>query len=165
MDYDRRRNNDLTSLRAEKDDKSKSEKTFEVKITSAFTVMRDDLERTTRETNTYADKILGLLGQLEDLHLRKNAGCHIIKEHPNKEKFENLLSTYSSLLNELAPWRTQVIQAGEEATRVQSARMRKSRMDIMNAAKRRLDEGREKQQLATDASELMRHYKALVMAA
>jgi septum formation topological specificity factor MinE len=114
-----------------------------------------------------SDEILGLLGQLEELHLRKHAGCQIIKEHPNmnKEKFDNLLSTYSTLLNELAPWRLQVIQAGEEATQVQSAQMRKSRKDIMNAAKRRLDEGREKQQLATDASELMKHYKALIMAA
>ncbi|KAG8217647.1 hypothetical protein J3R82DRAFT_5800 [Butyriboletus roseoflavus] len=81
-----------------------------------------------------------------------------------QEKFDGLFSTYSSLLNELGPWRTQVIQAGEEATQVQSVRMRKSRKNMMNAAKRRLDEGREKQQLATDASELMKHYKALIMA-
>jgi len=87
-----------------------------------------------------------------------------------QEKFDNLLSTYSSLLDELAPWRMQVIQAGEEASesscssiwimtaytiphesaQVQSARMRKSRKDIMNAAKRRLDEGREKQQVWFD---------------
>ena len=33
-----------------------------------------------------------------------------------QEKFDNLLSTYSALLNELAPWRMQVIQAGEEAS-------------------------------------------------
>jgi hypothetical protein len=33
-----------------------------------------------------------------------------------QEKFDNLLSTYSTLLNELAPWRLQVIQAGEEAS-------------------------------------------------
>ncbi|KAG6376281.1 hypothetical protein JVT61DRAFT_2259 [Boletus reticuloceps] len=110
--------------------------------------------------------MLGLLGQLEELHLRKHAGFQIIKGHPdmNKEKFDNLLSNYSSLLNELAPLRMRVIQEGEGATQVQSARMLKSRKELMNAVKRRLDEGREKQQLATDASELMKHYKALMMA-
>ncbi|KAH0830701.1 hypothetical protein J3R83DRAFT_2179, partial [Lanmaoa asiatica] len=82
-----------------------------------------------------------------------------------QEKFDSLFSTYSSLLNELAPWRMRVIREGGEATRIQSVRMRKSRKDMMNAAKRRLDEGREKQQLATDASELIKHYKALIMAA
>ncbi|KAF8559711.1 hypothetical protein OG21DRAFT_1502940 [Imleria badia] len=128
--------------------------------------MREDLEGTAKETSTFGDTILGLLSQLEELHLRKHARFQIIKEHPhmNKEKFDDLLSTYSSLLNDLAPRRMQAIQAGEEANQVQSARMRKSRKDIMNGAKHRLDEGREKQQLATDASELMKHYKALIMA-
>jgi len=129
--------------------------------------MREDLESTARETNTYADEILGLLAQLEESHLHKCETFQALKEHPNmsKEKFNNLFSTYSSLSDELAPWRMQVVQAGEEATQVQSTRMRTSRKNMVNAAKRRLDEGREKQQLVVDASELMKHYKALITAA
>ncbi|KAF8844822.1 hypothetical protein BDN67DRAFT_1007631 [Paxillus ammoniavirescens] len=82
----------------------------------------------------------------------------------NEEKFEALFSTYPSLLDDLVPWRMQVIQAGQEMTQAQSAQMRKSRKNMMNAAKRGLDEGREKQRLVADASELIKHYKALIFA-
>lgn len=83
-----------------------------------------------------SDKILGFLSQLEELHLRKHAEFQSIKGHSNtnkvndylvpvwwrafdkevQEKFDSLFSTYSPLLNELGPWRMQVIQAGEEAS-------------------------------------------------
>lgn len=33
-----------------------------------------------------------------------------------QEKFDSLFSAYSPLLNELGPWRMQIIQAGEEAS-------------------------------------------------
>ncbi|KAG9318619.1 hypothetical protein JVU11DRAFT_712 [Chiua virens] len=164
MAYDRKQNHDLTTLRPGKD-KPKSEQTFEERITSTFTTVREDVQRTARETNTYNDKIIGLLEQLEQSHLRTQVGQTTnSKENVCKEKFDCLLSANAFLLSELAPCRTQVVQAGEEATEAQLIRMKRSRKEIMNAAKRRLDEGREKQQLAADASELMKHYKALITA-
>ncbi|KIJ69128.1 hypothetical protein HYDPIDRAFT_105692, partial [Hydnomerulius pinastri MD-312] len=63
------------------------------------------------------------------------------------EKFENLFSTYPPLLDDLTSCRMRAIQAGEEIAQAQPARMRKSRKNMMNAAKCRLDEGREKQRV------------------
>lgn len=42
--------------------------------------------------------------------------------------------------------------------------MRKSRRRLMEKAKARLDGARERHKLAVDASELVKHYKALVLA-
>ncbi|KIK93672.1 hypothetical protein PAXRUDRAFT_500919 [Paxillus rubicundulus Ve08.2h10] len=142
----------------------KSEQAFESRINTAFTVTREASEKTSRDTNSYADAVQKSLSRLEELHARKRAASQIMKAQARINEFENLFSTYPSLLDDLVPCRMQVIQAGQEMTQAQSAQMRKSRKNMMNAAKRGLDEGREEQRLVADASELIKHYKALILA-
>ncbi|KAG1899802.1 uncharacterized protein F5891DRAFT_980759 [Suillus fuscotomentosus] len=47
---------------------------------------------------------------------------------------------------------------------VSDVEMRKSRKRLMEKAKTRLDDARERHKLAMDASDLVKHYKALVLA-
>ncbi|KAF9246388.1 hypothetical protein BU15DRAFT_58451 [Melanogaster broomeanus] len=112
-----------------------------------FAAMREDSEKFARDTNAYAT-FQNMKGQAR----------------MNKDKFEDHMSTYSSLLEDLVPWRMQVVQAGQEMTQAQSTRLRKSRKQMLNAAKRDLDEAREKQRLVADASDFIKHYKALILA-
>ncbi|KAF9227761.1 hypothetical protein BS17DRAFT_774267 [Gyrodon lividus] len=161
------RRNPNTHRNAEIGGKPKnSEQAFESRINTAFTMMREDSEKTSKDTNAHADTIQSSLCRLEELHLRKRTAFQNMKTQvkANEEKFEDLFSTCPSLLDDLAPWRMQVIQAGQEMTQAQSARMRKSRKNMMNAAKQGLGEGREKQRLVADASDLISHYKALILA-
>ncbi|KAH7889622.1 hypothetical protein F5I97DRAFT_559407 [Phlebopus sp. FC_14] len=144
----------------------KSEGSFDSRMNSAFTACRNRSEQVVQEANVYLENFHNELLRLEQLHLQKQSTFQrmIAQTKMNDQSFDDLFSGYRPLLEELAPQRIQALQTAEEMVLDQSAHMRKSRKNIMVDAKRRLDEGKERQRLAADATTLIKHYKSLILA-
>ncbi|KAG6868818.1 hypothetical protein C0993_009700 [Termitomyces sp. T159_Od127] len=76
----------------------------------------------------------------------------------------SLLSVYSSFVNDLAARRSKEVNAASEMQRRNPSRREAALRDFSKNARARVEEVRQNEKVATDASELIKHYKNLLRA-
>ncbi|TDL24980.1 hypothetical protein BD410DRAFT_70773 [Rickenella mellea] len=81
----------------------------------------------------------------------------------HEESVHALLQVYPTLIDDLSPLRAKDINAASEMLETHPLAREASRRRLMKNAKKDLQTGLENQKLATDASAMIRHYKALLL--
>ncbi|KAH8117017.1 hypothetical protein DFH11DRAFT_1144756 [Phellopilus nigrolimitatus] len=81
----------------------------------------------------------------------------------HEDTFQSLLSVYPELIEDLSPRRAQDINAASEMLETHPLARDASRRRVMKNARKNMEAGMENQKLATDASTLIKHYKALLL--
>ncbi|KAF8077715.1 hypothetical protein FPV67DRAFT_1662514 [Lyophyllum atratum] len=81
-----------------------------------------------------------------------------------EESIDSLLSVYSPLLDELAPRRSDQANAASEMVRKNPIRREAALKKFSKNARAHVEEARENERAATDASALIKHYKNLLCA-
>lgn len=144
-----------------------SKRQFESGLNAIFTDARNISVQMVQDAQSYADEIQRVLSHLDKVHSRQISACQVMTAQPKTigERIDSQLSVNSSSLDELTVKRVQLNDTMENNARGHSAHMRKARMRFMRSMQRRLDERREQQQLISDATAFIKHYKSLVLTA
>ncbi|KAG1719895.1 uncharacterized protein EDB91DRAFT_1170183 [Suillus paluster] len=135
---------------------------LEARARTTFAAARTESAKLVEETNAYIDSVQTTLAYMKEQH-ETNRSDLPARLKVDEEKIDALCAAYSPLLDGVVHQRIQTEDTMKTTVEAWEVDMRKSRKRLMEKAKARLDDAREKQKLAMDASELVKHYKALVL--
>ncbi|KAL0581134.1 hypothetical protein V5O48_000923 [Marasmius crinis-equi] len=82
--------------------------------------------------------------------------------HDQDTAINKLLESYDRPVDELFPQRAETVAAAEQMLRENPARREKALKHFLSKAHEQLEESRKQEMAATDASNLIKHYKALL---
>ncbi|EGO21130.1 hypothetical protein SERLADRAFT_410626 [Serpula lacrymans var. lacrymans S7.9] len=130
-----------------------------------FSKARENAVILTKDIDVYADQIHATIEKLFDLHSASQKNIDELMTHFKllNESFESQLSIYPHFSEDVVSRRIAQSDAAYYTLQAQSAENRKSRMKLMKNTKDRMDESKERQSLAVDASALIKHYKSLLI--
>ncbi|KLO19207.1 hypothetical protein SCHPADRAFT_80179 [Schizopora paradoxa] len=125
---------------------------------------RKEAQELVQDGNTFFDSLRRSVEEMQSQELLSDG---ILKEvvalwSAHEDEMDTLLAIFPTLIDELSPRRTQEINDASEMLETHPRARDASRRRMMKSAKRNLEAGLEAQKLATDASALMKHYKALL---
>jgi len=125
---------------------------------------RKEAEALIQEGNSFFETIRATMDELQS---QESLSDGILKEvvslwSEHEDEMHSLLAIFPSLIEDLAPRRTEEVNAASEMLETHPRAREASRRRLIKSAKRNLEAGLEAQKLATDASALMKHYKALL---
>lgn len=142
--------------------KSNSPHSLEARARTTFAAARTESTKLVDEVNAHINSAQAALARIKEQH-EANRFDLSARLQANEENIRVLCATYSPLLD-IVHQRIQNVDTMKAIAHASEVEMRKSRKRLMEKAKTRLDDARERHKLAMDASELVKHYKALVLA-
>ncbi|KIM79619.1 hypothetical protein PILCRDRAFT_823154 [Piloderma croceum F 1598] len=140
--------------------------TFQNQKAALYAQARQNAYNAARDGNDYLDKALDKMSQLksqERSSYKKHLEDFLPLYNANDEAIQFLLGMYPTILQDLVPRRTEEIDAASSMLMSLPADREASRRKLMRNARAQIDEGLENQRVATDASALIKHYKALLL--
>jgi len=143
--------------------KSNSPHSLEARMRSTFASARTECAHLVEEVEVHINSAQTTLARIKEQHEADRADLSA-RLQANVEKIHALCAEYPSLLDDLIRQRIQNVDTMKAMAHASDMEMRKSRKRLMEKAKTRLDDARERHKLAMDASDLVKHYKALVLA-
>ncbi|KAJ8594624.1 hypothetical protein M405DRAFT_808689 [Rhizopogon salebrosus TDB-379] len=136
---------------------------LDARARTAFAVARTQSTKLHEDATAHADSVQAALSRMREEHEANRCDLSA-RVQADEEKIHALCAAYSALLDEVVPQRIQTVDSMKAMVQESEVEMRKSRKRLMEKTKARLDYAREKQKLAMDASALVKHYKALILA-
>ncbi|KAH9843169.1 uncharacterized protein C8Q71DRAFT_238058 [Rhodofomes roseus] len=139
---------------------------FHTKKNALFTDVRATVDTLVREGATYIDQCKTRLAELkaqevsQEKHLKDLSALRKNQENTVRD----LLKTYPVMIEDLSHRRAAQINESSELLEGNAQERQESRKRLIHLAKARADEILERQKLATDATALIKHYKALLLA-
>lgn len=143
--------------------KGNSPHSLEARVRTTFATARTESAKLVEEVDAHINSVQTTLARIKEQH-ETNRSDLSARLQADEEKIHALCAAYSPLLDDVAHQRIQSVDTMKAIAHASDVEMRKSRKRLMEKAKTRLDDAREKHKLAMDASELVKHYKALVLA-
>ncbi|OJA13885.1 hypothetical protein AZE42_05400 [Rhizopogon vesiculosus] len=135
---------------------------FDERAGAVFAAARTESAKLVEDANSYADSVQMALARMREQ--REANRCDLLAQvKADEEKIQALYAAYSPLLDGVVHQRVQTVDTMKAMVQESEIEMRKSRKRLMKKAKARLDDARERQKLAMDATELVKHYKALIL--
>ncbi|KAI0718293.1 hypothetical protein C8Q72DRAFT_149746 [Fomitopsis betulina] len=138
---------------------------FQTKKTALFTDARATVDTIVREGAAYLDQYKAGLIALKAQELSQNKHLQELSAlwKNQDETVDNLRGMYPSLIEDLSHRRSAQINDASESIEAHAEECQESRKKLIHLAKARADEILERQKLATDATALIKHYKALLL--
>ncbi|KZT09610.1 uncharacterized protein LAESUDRAFT_512954 [Laetiporus sulphureus 93-53] len=144
---------------------SHSNTAFQNEKTALFSGARKEVETIVHDGVTYIDQCKARIAELraqetsQDDHFKDLS--LLWKNHD--ECIRGLLGTYPSLIENLSHRRAEYINDASAMLEAHAVGRQRSRRRLVMNARARMDENIENQKLATDATALIKHYKALLL--
>ncbi|KAG2135220.1 uncharacterized protein EDB93DRAFT_1254359 [Suillus bovinus] len=132
-------------------------------MSTTFETARTECANLVKELDAHINSAQTTLARIKEQHEANRVDLSA-RLQANEEKIRALCAEYSPLLDGVVPQRIQSVDTLKAMVHASDVETRKSRKRLMKQAKARLDDARERHKLAVDASELVKHYKALVLA-
>lgn len=143
--------------------KGNSLHSLEARARTTFAAARIESTKLVEEVDAHMNLAQTTLARIKELH-EANRSDLSARIQANEENIHALCAAYSPLFDDVVHQRIQSVDTMKAIAHTSEVEMRKSRRRLMEKAKARLDGARERHKLAVDASELVKHYKALVLA-
>lgn len=143
--------------------KGNSPHSLEARARTTFAAARTESTKLVEEVDAHINSAQTTLARIKELH-EANRSDLSARLRSNEENIYALCAAYSPLFDDIVHQRIQSVNTMKAIAHASEVEMRKSRRKLMEKAKARLDDTRERHKLAVDASELVKHYKALVLA-
>ncbi|KAG1741977.1 hypothetical protein EDB19DRAFT_688161 [Suillus lakei] len=143
--------------------KSNSPLSLEARARTTFAAARIESAKLVEEIDAHINLAQTTLARIKEQH-ETNRSDLPARLQADEENIHALYAAYSPLLDEVIHQRIQSVDTMKAIVQASEVETRKSRKRLMEKAKARLDDARERHKLAIDASELVKHYKALVLA-
>ncbi|KAH9930749.1 uncharacterized protein B0H18DRAFT_134323 [Fomitopsis serialis] len=139
---------------------------FQTKKSALFTDVRATVDTIVRDGAAYIDQCKTRLVELkaQEVSQEKNLQSLSALRKNQEDTVRNLLKTYPTLIEDLSHRRSAQINEASALLEGHAQERQESRKRLIQLAKARADEILERQKLATDASALIKHYKALLLA-
>ncbi|KIK41428.1 hypothetical protein CY34DRAFT_206005 [Suillus luteus UH-Slu-Lm8-n1] len=135
---------------------------LEARARTTSAAVRIESTNLVEEVDAHINSAQTTLARIKELH---EASCSELSARlQSNENIHTLCAAYSPLFDDVIHQRIQSVDTMKAIAHASEVEMRKSRRRLMENAKARLDGARERHKLAVDASELVKHYKALVLA-
>lgn len=143
--------------------KANSLHSLEARVRTKFATARTESAKLVEEVGAHITSAQTTLARIKEQH-EANRSDLPARLQADEEKICALCAAYPLLLDDVVHQRIQSVDTMKAIAHASDVEMRKSRKRLMKKAKTRLDDARERHKLAMDASELVKHYKALVLA-
>lgn len=143
--------------------KSNSPHSLEARVGTTFAIARAESAKLVEEVDAHINLVETTLARIKEQH-KKNRSNLSARLQADEEKIQALCAAYSPLFDDVVHQRIQSVDTMKAIAHASDVETRKSRKRLMEKAKARLDDAREKHKLAVNASELVKHYKALILA-
>lgn len=137
---------------------------FHAKKDALFAEARKNAENAVAEGVAYIEQYRT---KIAELRAREAAQDTCLKDaslfSPREDAVKAVLAAFPPLLDDLSHRRAEAINGTSEMLESHSIERHQSRRRLIKRAKARIDEEQENQRVATDASALIKHYKALLL--
>ncbi|KAI5116851.1 hypothetical protein M0805_006805 [Coniferiporia weirii] len=135
------------------------------KKNALLSTARKEADVLAREGRAYIEQCKA---RIVEMKAQETAADEVLKDamrlwSAHEESFQSLLSIYPEIIEDLSPRRAQEINAASEMLETHPHAREASRRRLMKNARKSMEAGIESQKLATDASALIKHYKALLL--
>ncbi|KAF7799568.1 hypothetical protein EIP86_010805 [Pleurotus ostreatoroseus] len=137
---------------------------FQTKKNALYTSARKSADSALRDGVAYIEQYQSRLADLRAQEVSQEQHLHesmLLKE--TEDAMENLSEVFSPLFEDLSYRRVESVNDSSAMLEVHTAQRQRSRMKLIKQAKARIDEDMENQRIATDATALIKHYKALLV--
>ncbi|KAG2133763.1 hypothetical protein DEU56DRAFT_416346 [Suillus clintonianus] len=136
---------------------------LEARARIVFAASRAENAKLVEEVDAHINAAHATLARIKEQH-EANRTDLSARLQADEEKIHALCTAYFPLLDDVVHQRMQSTDTMKAIVQTSEVETRKSRKRLMEKTKARLDDARERHKLAMDASELVKHYKALVLA-
>ncbi|KAG1782263.1 hypothetical protein EV702DRAFT_1191915 [Suillus placidus] len=143
--------------------KANSLHSLEARVRTTIATARTESAKLVEEVGAHINSAQTTLARIKEQH-EANRSDLPARLQADEEKIYALCAAYPPLLDDVVHQRIQSVDTMKAIAHASDVETRKSRKRLMKKAKTRLDDARERHKLAMDASELVKHYKALVLA-
>ncbi|GJE87095.1 hypothetical protein PsYK624_031780 [Phanerochaete sordida] len=137
---------------------------FLAKKDALFAEARRNAENAVKEGVAYIEQYRAKIADLRAREVSHDACLKDMSLFSDREAaIKAVLAAFPPLLDDLSHRRAEAINGTSEMLEAHSAERHQSRRRLIKQAKARIDEEQENQRVATDASALIKHYKALLL--
>ncbi|KAJ3536925.1 hypothetical protein NM688_g6769 [Phlebia brevispora] len=143
---------------------STSSTVFETKKNSLFAAARKNADIAVKDGVTYIEQYKVKIAELKAQEVSQQQHLANLSLLAGREEaVQALLDVFAPLLEDLSYRRADAINESSAMLEAHSVQRQRSRMKLVKQAKSRIDEDLEAQRVATDATALVKHYKALLL--